>query len=198
MKNPLSTLLLIILFSGIYAFKVNAQDTSLKPVEVGIAALPLFDFEEGYFGVVINSGFRFGVAEKLSVGPSLFLYAINDVEVNRVNSRIRAYGAVGTIRYTLLSAQKIKLFADGALGSGYVSYKSNVFDQNSVFADVGQNNGGLLIYSVGLGAKYMVSEKIGLDIAVPYITVENITNENIERSIYSGLGPNIGISYALR
>lgn len=194
MKNSLTLILLISCYL-LLPQSVKAQDR--PSLELSVSGIPLFDFNEGYFGFVANPALRYGLSDRFALGTSFFFYAINDIDVSGVESNARAYGVVPTLRYNWLTMNDTKIFLEGGVGFGSVNYKpSDTARDDRTLSLVERSNGGLLIYSLGPGIQHKLTSLLNLEVMIPYLRAENITDSNTD--LYNGLGLTAGLSFSLR
>ena len=192
MNRTIYFLLLSLLITN-YAI---SQDRDGK-INVGLSGIPLYDFRFGeYAGFVVNPSIHYELTNRISLGTNFFFYSLRNTSASGVPASSRAFGVAPSVRYNIVQINKVGVFAEGAVGFGSVKFRPR--NQDNPFFPVDQNNGGILVYQFGLGVNYRLSNRISLELLIPYLRVNDITNDNVNENIFGGLGPTIGIRYRLK
>lgn len=189
------SLLFTFLFSLPFC-SVIGQKAELSQFELGITGIPLYDFSEGYAVFVANVAARHRIGKKLQISTNLFIG--NDrSSIAGIDSRSLMVGILPSLRYSFFSGNRIRIFAEVGAGIGLVRYKARG-DEDIQQLDVSRYNNGFKVFTVGLGAGYQLSDKVGLEFSIPYIIGDNINDQFFSPEIFSGLGVLIGVQFYLK
>jgi len=114
-----------------------------------------------WFGVVVDVSGSYGT-------NSIDLGTVSGVS-SKMRTKLRTYTFTGGPQFTLRRSDKIQPFVRALFGGGWVSFSSNVF-QNNVpeFADLKGKDAGFA-YGGGGGADFFFKKKVGLRVAVDLI-----------------------------
>ncbi|MEM7550453.1 MAG: hypothetical protein AAF363_12295 [Bacteroidota bacterium] len=164
-----------------------------RTLQANLSGIPLFDFNQGYSGFVINPGFRYQVGEKTDIGTNFFYYFQNDILASNIPSNAQGYGFVPSFRYSILTNERYTFFVEAGIGFGAVDLEPrNGFGDFDFSVD--RNDGALLIINAGIGVNYKVTNRVGLELTIPYIKADNISNPFFN-DLYDGVGALFGVTY---
>jgi Outer membrane protein beta-barrel domain len=165
-------------------------------VSVGLRGVPIYSPNENgsdIMGLGLSPNMGVFLSEHLSLENHLFFYYTDNLSIDGMKSRSSTVGILINLRYHFFLGRKWSLLADAGIGSAIITYQNK--DSDPAW-DVTELNSGALVYSVGIGAIYAISEKIDMEILLPYLLVQNLTNDRNTNYPYNGLaGPTIGIRY---
>lgn len=194
MFKPIKIFLIIIIVC--ISFASNAQGLQKGKIKISLSGIPVIHWDHGYYGLVIKPGFEYFITEHLSVQNDFFYHAQSGYDIDGVQSMSSTFGFIPSIRYNhSLKNNKWNIFGQIGIGFGAVLYKP--MDDNHTSSDVDWLNSGVVIYSAGIGVGYHFSNLFEMELAIPYILVDNITNSSNSNILFNGIGPTIGIKFSL-
>ena len=177
-------------------FHVNyAQESQNGQIKVSVSGIPLIDWNNGYYGFVIKPGFEYFITSHLSVQNDFFFNTQTGYFLNDVNARTNTFGFIPSLRYCHFFNDKWMVFGQAGVGFGVTIYKP-LEDEPDPFK-VERLNAGVVVYSAGVGVGYRFSNRVEIELLVPYIVVDNITNSSNASILFNGIGPTIGIKISL-
>jgi len=192
------TLRTLIILISILVFNQNYSQSKNKDLKLTIAGLPLFgssqDFSSGINGFVLKPTIGYYISDKTSIDLNFTYANLEDLKVGNVDSYYNSYAIVPSIRNNFINSKKIRVFAELGFGFGTIKYEAD----NSNFRNADHSNisGGISIFNIGLGGNYYFTDDFGIELIIPYISSKNITS-NRNNTIYSGVGPTLGLTYLL-
>jgi len=172
--------------------------------QVGIGALPIYDVFRLYpdntlegFGVSVNLGY-FPI-KRMSVGINPFYvqaansytyhYRYNEIHTQREDMKI--YGLNAYVRYYVITKNKIFIYPSLALGFGAAESTVRDIDAN-IFKE--RKSAPAFILALGLGFNYFITEKITLELHVPYVNIKYLTVDLIDPQFHT-VAPTLGVQF---
>ena len=194
MKKTVIFTILFLCLSYLTAFS-QSEKNDLK---ITIAGLPLFgssnESYSGLNGYVLKPSVGYYISKKTSIELNFSYAYLNNLKVATFDSYYRSYAITPVLRNNLINKKNIRLFAEVGFGLGTIKYTPNNNDiQNIAFDNL---SGGISIFNIGIGGNYYFSEKIGLELIIPYISSANITSKK-SANLYRGIGPTIGVTFQI-
>ncbi len=184
--------LLILLIISIHG---SAQVINKNKLKISLSSVPLYHVQNSYYGFVIKPGFEYFISNKVSIQNDFFFHQQTDLIIDRTKSKANTFGLIPSVKFTQAISEKITVIAQIGVGFGSVIYKKT--EENEYSYDVTKLNSGIIIYSAGIGISYALYKQFEIDLIIPYIIVDNITNSNNSDILFGGIGPTIGIKYTL-
>jgi len=167
-------------------------------LKLTVSALPLFgsseDFSSGLNGFVIKSTIGYYISEKTSIELNFSYASMNDLKIGNINSYYNSYSFIPTLRNNFVNTNQLRIFSEFGFGLGTIKYNADNNDYRNLQHE--ELSGGIAIINIGIGGNYFFNEKFGIEFIIPYITTNNITSQQ-SNTIYSGIGPTIGLTYKL-
>lgn len=192
MKNILFILAFFCL--GVSNVFSQSQKNDLK---LTISALPLFGSSGNFSGVngfVVKPSVGFFISDKTSIDLNFSYATLNKLKISNVDSYYNSYAFIPALRNNFINEKKIRIFAEFGFGLGTIDYSANNKNFNSALHQ--DLSGGISILNLGVGINYFINEHFGVEIIIPYLRTTNITSNTIH-TIYSGVGPTLGLTYKL-
>ncbi len=171
----------------------TAQESQKGNFSISISGIPIFHLDHGYYGFVIKPGFEYGITDHLSIQNDFFYHLQTGLEIDGTDSKSSTYGIIPSLKYGWSINKSFFIFGQLGVGFGSVLYKKT--EDNDFTYDVSNLNSGIIIYSLGAGISYRLSNTFGIELLIPYIYVDNITNSNNADVLFNGIGPTIGLKY---
>jgi hypothetical protein len=170
-----------ILFSVLILFSFSGFAQNQKgDISVNIQVAPfLTKGDSKDFGLISLAGVEFFASPKFSLATHFFT-SNNTLIKNDSGSEINSIGLLTSGQYYFLNLEKWVLFGQVGFGFGKADYRSSFIENQSLF-----------IGHLGLGANYMLSEKLFIKLTTPYFIVENTTSNFTEAkgvTLFAGLG----------
>tara|TARA_B110000971_G_scaffold219130_1_gene259513 strand:+ start:897 stop:1481 length:585 start_codon:yes stop_codon:yes gene_type:complete len=188
-------LLLALTTLGILKGFSQSKKNDLK---LTVSALPLFgsseDFSSGLNGFVIKPTIGYYISEKTSIELNFSYASMNDLKIGNINSYYNSYSFIPTLRNNFVNTNQLRIFSEFGFGLGTIKYNADNNDYRNLQHE--ELSGGIAIINIGIGGNYFFNEKFGIEFIIPYITTNNITSQQ-SNTIYSGIGPTIGLTYKL-
>ena len=167
-------------------------------LKLTVSALPLFgsseDFSSGLNGFVIKSTIGYYISEKTSIELNFSYASMNDLKIGNINSYYNSYSFIPTLRNNFVNTNQLRIFSEFGFGLGTIKYNADNNDYRNLQHE--ELSGGIAVINIGIGGNYFFNEKFGIEFIIPYITTNNITSQQ-SNTIYSGIGPTIGLTYKL-
>jgi len=167
-------------------------------LKLTVSALPLFgsseDFSSGLNGFVIKPTIGYYISEKTSIELNFSYASMNDLKIGNINSYYNSYSFIPTLRNNFVNTNQLRIFSEFGFGLGTIKYNADNNDYRNLQHE--ELSGGIAIINIGIGGNYFFNEKFGIEFIIPYITTNNITSQQ-SNTIYSGIGPTIGLTYKL-
>ena len=167
-------------------------------IKLTVSALPLFgsseDFSSGLNGFVIKPTIGYYISEKTSIELNFSYASMNDLKIGNINSYYNSYSFIPTLRNNFVNTNQLRIFSEFGFGLGTIKYNADNNDYRNLQHE--ELSGGISIINIGIGGNYFFNEKFGIEFIIPYITTNNITSQQ-SNTIYSGIGPTIGLTYKL-
>lgn len=174
----------------------QAQEPQKGRIKLSLSGIPVIDWNNGYYGFAIKPGIEYFVTDNLSIHNDFFYHFQTGLYVDEVKSKSNTIGFIPSIRYYFsFNNKKWIVFGQAGIGFGSVLYKH--MDDNETTSDIDWLNSGVVIYSAGVGVGYRFSSLFEMEILVPYIVVDNITNNSNADILFNGIGPTIGVKFSL-
>ena len=188
-------LLLALTTLGILSGFSQSKKNDLK---LTVSALPLFgsseDFSSGLNGFVIKPTIGYYISEKTSIELNFSYASMNDLKIGNINSYYNSYSFIPTLRNNFVNTNQLRIFSEFGFGLGTIKYNADNNDYRNLQHE--ELSGGIAVINIGIGGNYFFNEKFGIEFIIPYITTNNITSQQ-SNTIYSGIGPTIGLTYKL-
>lgn len=166
-------------------------------IKVAISALPLFGSSgsfSGINGLVIKPSLGYYVSNKTSIELNLSYATLDYLKVGNVDSHYNSFAFIPTLRHHFVNKQNLRFFAELGFGLGTIKYGADEHD--SRYYQHNDLSGGISILNIGVGGNYFFNDRFGLELIIPYLRSHNITSDQTN-TIYSGIGPTVGITYKL-
>ncbi|CAI8437194.1 MAG: Uncharacterised protein [Polaribacter sejongensis] len=167
-------------------------------LKLTVSALPLFgsseDFSSGLNGFVIKPTIGYYISEKTSIELNFSYASMNDLKIGNINSYYNSYSFIPTLRNNFVNTNQLRIFSEFGFGLGTIKYNADNNDYRNLQHE--ELSGGIAVINIGIGGNYFFNEKFGIEFIIPYITTNNITSQQ-SNTIYSGIGPTIGLTYKL-
>jgi hypothetical protein len=189
MKNIF--LLVTLLFSGL---NIGFSQSEKNDIKLTVSALPLFNFDNGFNGMVIKPAIGYFFSDRSSIEINFSYATANNLYVGGVPSYYNSYAITPTLRNNFVNKETVRVFAEIGFGLGTIKYDANNADLHSYHHD--NISGGISVFDIGFGANYYFNDKFGLEVIIPYIQSKIITSSN-HYLVYSGFGPTVGLTYKL-
>jgi len=181
--NYFLLLLLIISIHG------SAQVINKNNLKISLSGVPLYHVQNGYYGFVIKPGFEYFISNKISIQNDFFFHQQTDLIIDGTKSKANTFGLIPSVKFTQAISEKLAVLAQIGVGFGSVIYKKT--EENEYSYDVTKLNSGIIIYSAGIGISYALLKQFEIDLTMPYIIVDNITNSDNSDILFGGIGPTI-------
>lgn len=174
MKQTLVLLFIILLsYTG---FTQNQKGD----ISVQIQAAPFLTLGDSKdFGLISLAGVEFFASPKFSIATNLFM-SNNTVIKNDSGREIQSVGLLTSGQYYFLDKEKWNLFGQAGFGFGMADYKTLPIDNQTLF-----------IANLGVGANYLLTEKLSLRLTTPYFIATNTSRNFTEAqgvTLFMGLG----------
>ncbi|MHA7059289.1 hypothetical protein ACWGOQ_0018830 [Aquimarina sp. M1] len=179
---------------AIFVSNLNAQESETLyeagDIKMGLAAVPLMDFNNGYSGVVAKPSLSYYVSERFAINTAAFVLFPQDIEQeNGIDAEVQAYGFIPSFKKHAINSGKFSFYLESGVGIGAIRYKAN--DPADIAIE--DNSGGLLLLTAGAGINYKFAKCLELEFGVPYMYGLNITNGN-DSKLFSGVAFNFGMN----
>ncbi len=190
--------LFAMLMMASFVVPIQAQESEnlheAGDIKMGIAAVPLMDFGNGYSGIVAKPSLSYYVSEHFAVSTSAFVLLPQDIEQeNGSDVEVQAYGFIPSFRKHPINSGKFSFFLESGVGLGAIRYKANDTAGPDELA-IEDNSGGLLLITAGAGITYRFAKCLELEFGVPYMYGLNITNGE-DTKLFSGVAFNLGMNF---
>lgn len=193
LKQTKYFLIIILLILSIRQF---AQESNKGKIDLSLSGIPLVSWQNGYYGFALKTGLGFYLTENLSFQNDFFYHIQSGYYINTVKTKSNTIGFIPSLRYNLFTKNRKWIFsAQAGIGFGLAFYKP--LENNSTDYQVDSYNSGLVVYSAGIGIVYLIGRIIGIELLVPYIYADNVTNKYNEDILFNGLGPTLGLKINL-
>ncbi|MEL7002919.1 MAG: hypothetical protein AAFN93_09330 [Bacteroidota bacterium] len=197
MKNSLPIVLLVFLSATLFSSSAIAQEFDAS-FEVGVAGLPIY-ISSQYAGFATTPSFRYNLNDRFSLGMNLFLYRVNNTATQSgVDADGTGFGIIPAVRYYVTSKSKFRVFLEGGVGFGSITYKPSQEGVDNPFFPVARNNSGILIVHAGPAISRDISRRFNIQFMLPFLIVDNLTNNDIAETLYSGLAPTLGVNFKIK
>ena len=194
MYKQIRTFIVILLL--VLTYSQYAQESQKGKIKLSLSGIPVIDWNNGYYGFALKPGIEYFVTDNLSIHNDFFYHIQTGLYVDEVKSKSNTIGFIPSIRYYLSFKNKNwVIFGQAGIGFGSVLYKHIEEDKTS--NDIDWLNSGVVIYSAGVGVGYRFSSLFEMEILIPYIVVDNITNNSNADILFNGVGPTIGVKFSL-
>ncbi|MBW1293945.1 hypothetical protein [Aquimarina litoralis] len=189
-KIKLCTLALVLAFIS----TMNSQDSETLyeagDIKMGIAAVPLMDFDNGFSGVAVKQSLSYYLSERFAINTSAFALFPQDIEQeNGRDVEVQAYGFIPSFRKHAINSGKFSFYFESGIGIGAIRYETN--DPADIAIE--DNSGGLLLFAAGAGINYKFAKCLELEFGLPYMYGLNITNGE-DSKLFSGVAFNFGMN----
>ncbi len=186
----------LILFLIVLSVTQYAQESQKGKIKLSLSGIPVIDWNNGYYGFALKPGIEYFFTDNLSIHNDFFYHVQTGFYVDEVKSKSNTIGFISSIRYYLsFKNKKWLVFGQAGIGFGSVLYKH--MDDDETTSDIDWLNSGVVIYSAGVGVGYRFSSLFEMEVLVPYIVVDNITNNYNADILFNGVGPTIGVKFSL-
>jgi len=133
----------------------NAQEPQKGKINLTLSGIPLFNWQNGYYGFAVRPGLGFYLTEELSLQNDFFFHIMSNYYIYNVKTSSNTVGFVPSLRYNFFTKnRKWNFFAQAGAGFGVALYKP--MKGNSSDYQVDSYNSGLVIYSAGVGVVYQI------------------------------------------
>lgn len=169
-----------------------AQDDAQSGLEASLVGVPVFDFEHGYYGFAGNLSIRSELFSNLYIGVNFFHHE-RDLSMQAIPSGSRTNGLLPSLRYYVFSTPGLTVFSEVAYGFGRVKYEpenGGTYQENPDAA--------ITVFEAGFGAQYRMSKKLGVEVVIPYLLVNNKTSNAQAPILFEGIGPAIGLNFKIK
>lgn len=189
--------LLLLVFTSLGILNGFSQSKK-SDLKLTVSALPLFgsseDFSAGLNGFVIKPTIGYYISEKTSIELNFSYASMNDLKIGNINSYYNSYSFIPTLRNNFVNTNQLRIFSEFGFGLGTIKYNADNNDFRNLQHE--ELSGGISVINIGIGGNYFFNEKFGIEFIIPYIRTNNITSQQ-SNTIYSGIGPTIGLTYKL-
>lgn len=183
-------IILLVLLSHVHF----AQTQQKGKVNLTLSGIPLVDFNNGYYGFAIKPGLEFHISDHISIQNDFFFLRQKGNYFDEGDVISKTFGFSPSLRYNQsFSKNKWNFFGQVGIGFGSVLYQP--VEESEYNLD--RYNSGVLLLSGGIGFGYRISDVFELEMVIPYIYAQNITNPYNADILFSGFGPMVGIKFCL-
>jgi len=186
----------IIIFFVLLLQMQYAQETQKGKIDLTLSGIPLISWQNGYYGFALKPGLGFYLTENLSIQNDFFYHIQSGYYINSVEARSNTIGFIPSLRYNFFSINRKWCFSVQA-GAGFgVTFYKPINGKSSDY-QLDSYNSGIVVYSAGVGVVYQAGRVIGIEMLVPYVYVDNVTNKYNADILFNGLGPTVGLKINL-
>lgn len=181
----------------VFGVLTSIAQSNKNDLNLSVSALPLLGKSDNFSGVngfVLKTSLLYNINDRTAVGINFSYAGMDRLFVGNIDSHYHSYTMIPSIRNSFINKEKFRMFAELGFGFGTIQYRPDRESYyNYRYDDL---SGGISVLNIGIGADYMFSEKFGIEMLIPYIYTKNITSKQ-SNTIYSGVGPTIGLLYKL-
>ncbi|MGQ0829247.1 MAG: outer membrane beta-barrel protein [Bacteroidota bacterium] len=196
LKNHLFFFLLFSLFL-LKGFSQIEKTTT----QVGVSVLPVFDIlqlvpDNKISGLAVSGNIGYHTIKNMSVGINPYYAEVvnsypSDYSKERERQNIKLYGLNTYLRYYIINRAKFLAYSFISLGFG--AFEQKTFNASTRYL-IETNINPVFILQGGIGINYFVTERLALELNIPYTYVNHIST-NPDFSYFHTVAPTIGLQF---